>query len=123
MSAVESADRRFLEPEPGLGSSIALLAMGLVPSMLWALVGIPLAIWNLTDADQRASISTFSVVLLIVVVIANLAPFATTAVLVTRARKQTRSSWARAVRAAAPWAGAACGISFLLTAMATGGMP
>lgn len=122
MRAVDFTGRRCLGPEPRLGSSVALLALGLVPSLLWALVGIPIAIWNFTDAEQRSSSSTFSIVLLVMVVVANLAPFVATGVLLTRARKHVGSSWPRALRAVAPWAGLACGVSFLLTAMATGGV-
>lgn len=119
---MDVTEPKLLEPEPPLGSSVALLAMGLAPSALWALVGIPLAMWNLTDQAQRASLSTFSVGLLIVVVIANLSPFVAAAALLSRARKHDGLSWPRALRAAAPWAGFACVVSFVLTAMATGGM-
>jgi len=122
MTTVDLIARRVVEPEPGLGSSIGLLALGLVPSLVWAAVGIPLAIWNLTDPGQRASISPFSMGLLVAVVVANVAPFVLAGLALVRARRSHRLAWSRAVRAAATWAGIACVVSFALTAMATGGM-
>jgi len=122
MRGVDFIDRRFLEPEPGLPSSVALLALGLVPSLLWTAVGVPLTIWNFTDPGQRAASSPFSAGLLVVVVLANLAPFVLSGLAVVRARKRDELSWPRALRAAAPWAAIACAISFIVTMMGTGGI-
>lgn len=123
MTAVDFPERRFLEPEPSLASSIGLLALGLVPSLLWAAVGIPLVVWNFTDPGQRSFISVISAGLLLVVVAANLAPFIAAGVALGRARTSRGLAWPRAFRSAAAWTGVMCGVSFVVTAWATGGMP
>lgn len=115
-------DRRGCAPQGRVVLPLGLLGVGLLLSALWAMVGTSLAIWNLTDADQRATISGIQRVLLIVVVLANLAPFVAAAVSLLWARARGGSSWPRALQLAAGWTGAACAASFVCTMIAAGGL-
>lgn len=120
---MQLVDHRLDQPRSSVVIPLILLGLGLLLSAALVLVGTSLAIWNFTDPVQRVTVSGFSTVLLMAVVLANLAPFAIAATTLVWTRTRASQSWPRAVRRAAVWTGGACVVSFFLTMLATGGMP